>query len=118
MRRASASTSVGDPASNPFTGTTALEEGVTSSGSVLLDEDAYRFQRASSSPNRAEDATWSRSRPNAPHGSTQSSSTPRPTIDPASRRSCRTASSLLSTLKPGRGAVSPQPSEPSSPDSF
>ena len=43
----------------------ALGEEFTTSGSVLPEEAAYRFQTASSNPKRTEGATWSSSRPNA-----------------------------------------------------
>src|SRR5215213_1652423 len=118
MRRASSSTCAGDPESNPFTGTTALGEGVSSSGSVLPERAPYRLQTASSNPNQTEGAMSSISQANSPYGSTQSSVAARPIIDLASWSSCLAASSRLSLLKPGSGAVSPQASEPSSPDNL
>src|SRR5215203_5858418 len=99
MILASSNTSPGDPESRPLTGTSVLGEGATNCGKDLPEYAAHRFQTASSSPNRTEGAA-------------------RPTIDPASRRSCSAASSRLSLLNPGSGAASPQPSEPSSPDNL
>src|SRR5215211_1748842 len=116
MRRAPSSTSTGEPESKPFTATSSLGEGFTSSGSVLPERVPYRFQTASSNPNRTEGAVRSSPLPGSPYGSTHLSSISRSIMDAASRRSCDAASTELSPLKPGSGAVSPQPSEPSSPD--
>src|SRR5919107_1998670 len=118
MIRASFNTSPGAPDSRPFTGTTALGEGATNRGKVPPEYAAHRFQTASSNPNRTEGAARPSPRTNAPYGSTQSSVTSQPVIDPASRRSCSATSSRFSLLKPGSGALSPQPSEPSSPDNL
>src|SRR5918999_2756898 len=105
MLLASSSTLAGDPANKPFTGTTDLGEVDIRAASDLPEESPYRFQTASSSPNRTEGATRSSPRPNSPYGSTQSCLTSRPTIDAASRRSCAVTSTRPSTLKPGSGAV-------------